>query len=135
MSSIDQVIESLKNLTASLPPAERKAFVEKVSACVISGKTSDKVEVDQISAARAALDLTDSRTPIVTPVQCAAVRPDFAHRLRNVKAACQRIQYDWKDDERVSVFALNQAIAKSTMDIESRLALRTELFNLGLIPA
>jgi hypothetical protein len=91
---------------------------------------------DQIAALFAAQSATKKlvqRGVVMTPAMSAAANPNNEVLLRQARAACGRVGYNLKDDEKVDSVKLTECMKASGASIESRMMLREMLHHLHLI--
>jgi hypothetical protein len=70
---------------------------------------------------------------VLTPRMAAAAHQNNPVLLKQVRAACGRVGYNLKDDEKVDLVKLNATLKESNTPIEERMRLKEALHFLHLI--
>jgi hypothetical protein len=96
-----------------------------------------RVDDDPVRAASdivGAMRASGERGVVLTPAMAATADP---HRnpvlLRQVRAACARVGYNLKDDERVDLPKLNACLKEANADIDTRMRVKEILHAMHLI--
>ena len=132
MSDLNSLVQSFKDLLATLPPSDKQKFAASISAAIGGDLTSvggTAETAGRITTLAATVEETRQK---LTPLQAAnAFGPNAFGLVRNVMSRAGRLGYVMKENERVDMVKLDAALAGK--EISSRLALKADLARLQMI--
>jgi hypothetical protein len=132
-SAIEQALEAIKGIAATLPPSERTKFAAGIAGCFAAGELtsvggSETVgHITTLSAGTA-----EEAREKLTPIQAAnAFGPNAFGLVRNIMSRAGRMGYVVKENERVDLVKLDAVLAGK--NVTERIALKADMARLRLI--